>query len=57
MPYAGTRSPRKQEMLNDDDGLEFLKDLDNHHAIKQKLLDENVKCCTQELAALANKKC
>ena len=40
-------------MLNDDDALEFLEDLANHYAIKQKFFDENVKCRTQELAALA----
>ena len=41
-----------QEMLNDDDALEFSKDVDNHYAIKQKLFDENVKCGTQEIAAI-----
>ena len=54
MLYAGTRSPRKQEMLNDNDALEFLEDLEHHYAIKQKLFDENVKCLSQELAALAD---
>jgi hypothetical protein len=45
-------------MLNDDDALEFSKDVDNHNAIKQKLFDENVECCTQELAATRkHKKC
>ena len=43
-----------QEMLYDDDDLVFLHDLDNHYAIKLKLFDENAKCRTQELAALAD---
>ena len=41
-------------MVYDDDDLVFLYDLDNHYAIKLKLFDENAKCRTQELAALAH---
>ena len=51
-----------QEMKNDlgdtADGLaddaKFLEDLDMNCANKPKLFDENAKCCTQELAALAD---
>ena len=51
-----------QEMKNDlgdtTDGLaddaKFLEDLDNNCANKPKLFDENAKCRTQELAALAD---
>ena len=46
MPYAGTRSIRRQEMLNNDDAFEFLKVLENHYAIQQKFFDENAKCRT-----------
>ena len=48
----------KNNLVDTADGLaddvKFLEDLDNTYAFKQKLFDENVKCRTQEFAALAD---